>query len=71
MNEPRTIEETYQLDTDKLTILAEKNGYWESCAKFYLDIKNKNIEEITSNQESWLETIAESYEEEFEKHSES
>lgn len=55
----------YEIDLDKVELLAENNDYWYSCKKFLYDIKHEN--NTTSKQEAWLEKIANTHEEQYEK----
>lgn len=49
----------YQIDEDELHIKAQESEYWESCERFYLSVKDKNIKDVSEKQIAWLEKIVE------------
>jgi len=61
MNEEQKVSDAYDIDEDTLAELSEANDYWEKSFKFYTDVKNKTIEELTSKEVDWLDRINDDY----------
>ena len=53
----RTVKEIYDIDVNVLCDKAEQSDYWEGCLKFYSQVEDKPIEELTDKQASWMDKI--------------
>lgn len=56
------VKEAFEIDLDELTLKAEDSDYWSSCLKFYDQVKDKTLMEISKKQYDWLCKIQESLE---------
>lgn len=51
------VEERFTVDPETLENLRETSDYWENVYKFWQDIKEQHIDDLTPGQVSWLEKI--------------
>jgi len=67
MNEDKKVCDAYDIDEDALSELSEANDYWVKSSKFYNDVKNKTMGELTSKQIDWLDRINDDYMKQWER----
>lgn len=47
----------YNIDLDKLTEWAKSSSYYAGALKFYLRVREKNLNQLTNKQTNWLERL--------------
>jgi hypothetical protein len=57
----------YDIDTEMLHELAEVNDYWEKALKFFIEVKDKTIDELSSSQIDWMDRIQNDYVKQWER----
>ena len=58
-----TVAEQLSIDEEKLEEWSELNDHWERSYKFFLDVKDEHIDDMSVSQMGWLRRIATSLEE--------
>lgn len=51
------VEDFYSIDVDALYNKTDNSAYWESCEKFYEDVRLRHVDELSIDQTDWLEKI--------------
>jgi hypothetical protein len=51
------VREQFSIDADQLYTKSFDNEYWLNSYRFYMDVKDKDMEDLTIRQEVWLEKI--------------
>lgn len=51
------VSEFYEIDEDELEAKSEESSYWENSYFFYLEVKNKPVDNLSDRQKDWLESI--------------
>lgn len=51
------ISDCFNIDLKDLCDKSEENDYWESCHKFYIEVQDKERDDLTIPQLRWLEKI--------------
>lgn len=52
-----TVHEVFLIDEDTLYDKSQINDYWYSVAKFYGEVKDKDVEALSKKQYEWLSKI--------------
>jgi hypothetical protein len=52
-----TVETTYNIDEDTLADKSEESDYWGRSYSFYQDVRQKDVDSLSSSQTAWLDRI--------------
>lgn len=56
------VSDIYKIDEDMLHTKADNSDYWKTVFKFWGQIKNTKISELTEKQVNWLDRISDELE---------
>ncbi len=57
----------HNIDIDMIADLGTVNSYWKGVAKFLSDLETRDTSNLTYKQQSWLDKIADQYENQYAK----